>query len=55
MRCTRMDSAEIKSRSQVTGQSRVAIHRSINALLAEELQGGVHAPAIEAKAALPAE
>ena len=32
------------------GQTRVAMHRAINALLAEELQGGVHALAIEAKA-----
>ncbi len=32
------------------GQSRIAMHRAINVLLAEELAGGVHALAIEAKA-----
>lgn len=32
------------------GQSRLAMHRAINALLAEELRGGVHALAIEARA-----
>lgn len=32
------------------GQSRVATHRMINAVLAEEFAGGVHALAIEAKA-----
>lgn len=32
------------------GKSRVETHRMINALLAEELAGGVHALAIEAKA-----
>lgn len=33
------------------GKSRVEQHRIINALLAEELAGGVHALAIEARAA----
>jgi BolA protein len=33
------------------GLSRVAMHRAINAALAEELAGRVHALAIEAKAA----
>jgi BolA family transcriptional regulator, general stress-responsive regulator len=33
------------------GKSRVAIHREINALLAEEFAAGLHALAIEAKAA----
>ena len=32
------------------GQSRVQQHRAINAVLAEDLAGGVHALAIEAKA-----
>jgi len=32
------------------GKSRVDIHRSINSALAEQLAGGVHALAIEAKA-----
>ena len=32
------------------GQSRVATHRMINEVLADELSGGVHALAIEAKA-----
>ena len=32
------------------GMSRVAIHRAINAVLAEDLKGGVHALAIEARA-----
>ena len=32
------------------GQSRVATHRMINAVLADELAAGVHALAIEAKA-----
>ena len=32
------------------GQSRVAIHRLVNDLLADELKGNVHALAIEAKA-----
>ncbi|MBB5752460.1 BolA family protein [Prosthecomicrobium pneumaticum] len=33
------------------GLSRLEMHRRINALLADELSGGVHALAIEAKAA----
>ncbi|MBO0905320.1 BolA family protein [Jiella sonneratiae] len=33
-----------------TGMSRIARHRAINALLAPELSGGVHALAIEAAA-----
>ncbi len=33
------------------GESRVAMHRAINALLAEELKGSVHALAIEARPA----
>lgn len=33
------------------GKSRIEMHRAINALLAEELAGGVHALAIEAAAA----
>jgi BolA protein len=33
------------------GKSRVAIHREINALVAEEIAAGLHAIAIEAKAA----
>lgn len=33
------------------GLSRLEMHRRINALLADELAGGVHALAIEAKAA----
>lgn len=33
------------------GKSRIEMHRMINALLAEELAAGVHALAIEAKAA----
>jgi len=33
------------------GMSRVAIHRAVNAALAEELAAGLHALAIEAKAA----
>ena len=33
-----------------TGKSRVDIHRAINACVADELKGGVHALAIEAKA-----
>ena len=33
------------------GKSRVQQHRAINAVLAEELAGGVHALAIEARAA----
>ena len=33
-----------------SGMSRVAIHRAVNSLLAEELAGGVHALAIEARA-----
>lgn len=32
------------------GQSRIARHRAVNALLSEELSGGVHALAIEAAA-----
>lgn len=32
------------------GKSRVDIHRAINACVADELQGSVHALAIEAKA-----
>lgn len=32
------------------GKSRVAVHRAINDILAEELRGGVHALAIEARA-----
>jgi len=32
------------------GKSRVDIHRTINAILADELAGGVHALAIQAKA-----
>jgi len=35
------------------GQSRLATHRMINAALAEEIAGGVHALAIEAKASPP--
>ena len=34
----------------LTGKSRVEQHRAINAVLAEELAGGVHALAIEARA-----
>jgi BolA family transcriptional regulator, general stress-responsive regulator len=33
-----------------TGKNRVAIHREINQLLADELAAGLHALAIEAKA-----
>ena len=33
-----------------TGQGRIARHRAIHAVLAPELQGGVHALAIEARA-----
>lgn len=33
------------------GKSRIEMHRAINALLADELAAGVHALAIEAKAA----
>lgn len=33
------------------GKSRLAIHRAINAALADELAGGVHALAIEARPA----
>ena len=33
------------------GKSRVERHRMVNAVLAEELRGGVHALAIQAKAA----
>lgn len=33
-----------------TGRSRIDRHRMVNALLAEELAGGVHALAIEARA-----
>lgn len=32
------------------GQSRVQIHRSINALMADEFEAGLHALAIDAKA-----
>lgn len=32
------------------GESRIAMHRTINSLLAEEIAAGVHALAIEAKA-----
>jgi BolA family transcriptional regulator, general stress-responsive regulator len=39
----------IKS-SAFQGKNRVAIHREINALLADELSAGLHALAIEAKA-----
>jgi len=37
--------------SAFNGKSRIEMHRMINALLAEELAAGVHALAIEAKAA----
>ncbi len=33
------------------GKSRIERHRAVNAILADELAGGVHALAIEAKAA----
>ncbi|MTI18294.1 BolA family transcriptional regulator [Rhodobacteraceae bacterium RKSG542] len=36
--------------TEFSGKSRVAIHRAINDCLAEELAGGVHALAIDAKA-----
>jgi BolA protein len=36
--------------SALAGKSRVETHRIINELLAEELKGGVHALAIEARA-----
>ena len=37
--------------SAFAGKNRVDMHRAINALLADELNAGVHALAIEAKAA----
>ncbi|KAA0971604.1 BolA family transcriptional regulator [Aureimonas fodinaquatilis] len=36
--------------SAFSGQNRIARHRAINAALSDELAGGVHALAIEAKA-----